>query len=145
MNYDIYAASCFSKLLLISQWERYSDIFQISVQDPYFTLRKFAYLFLLKIYYCSFCSGFTITHLDLVVHLRFQLFTRNDAFLKNSDSVFWILSNSYCVYLHDRASIRHLSTICNSYQSIRILYDRYKLYPTDIRYHLYSSDLCYNY
>ena len=65
---------------------------------------------------CSFRSGFTTTQLKLVSQLHFELFTKNGALLLDSSHVFRILSNSYCVYLHNRASIRQLLLLCDSYQ-----------------------------
>ena len=59
---------------------------------------------------------FTTIQLNLVPQLYLELFTKNGAFLLNSGHVFRILSNSYCVYLHNRTSIRQLLPLCDIYQ-----------------------------
>ena len=91
---------------------------------------------------CSFCSEFTTIQLNLVSQLHFEMFTKIGAFLLNSGHAFRILSNSYCVYLHNRVSIRQLLLLCDSYQlystvissmqQLLALYDSYQSYPTVI-------------
>ena len=107
-----------------------------------FYSKKTAYLF-----FCSFFSGFTTNHLNLVPQRHFELFTKNGAFFSeprsrvlNSNQQLLCLSTQQNLYPTVSSSIRQLSALCNSYwlyatvmtsiRQLSALSTSYQLYAT---------------